>query len=102
MKPYYTAEVESEIWVMRQLGLKGDIPYADKVTPIIAIIATTKLHCNYLGPDPHTTRVGMLKPEALTKHVKKFRKQMNYPAAGGKLVCWVALDADEIGEERFG
>lgn len=76
-------------------------PYADKITPSIAIVASTKPHHNYHdpGPRPHTARVEMLKPEALTKHVKNFRKQMNHPVTGGKLVCWVALDADKIGEE---
>jgi hypothetical protein len=68
---------------MRQLGLKGDISYADKITPSIAIGATTKLHRNYHGPGPRTARVGLLKPEALTNHVKKVKKQMIHPAAGG-------------------
>jgi hypothetical protein len=77
MKPYHTPEVESGIWVMRQLGLKGDIPYVDKITPAIGIIVTSKPHPNHQGPGPRTARVGELKPEALVKHIKRFRKQMN-------------------------
>jgi len=98
MKPYSTLEVASEHWVMRELGLQGPIPYADKIKGSVAIVLTNKPHPKHHNRGPRTARVGEVKEEVLRKHVDKFRKQINHPLAQGRLICWVGLNANEIGE----
>jgi hypothetical protein len=99
METYMTPEVESEKWVMRELGLKGPIPYEDKIKGAWCIILTDKPHPNHHNQGPRTARVGEVKPEVLRKHVNHFRKSINLPAAKGRLICWVGLNANQIGEE---
>jgi hypothetical protein len=96
MKAYNTPEVSSEHWVMRELGLEGPIPYADKINAAVAVVLTTKPHPNHHGPGPRTARVGEVKPTILQKHVDKYRAVMK---KYGRLMCWVRLNASEIGEE---
>ncbi|CAG5180893.1 uncharacterized protein ALTATR162_LOCUS9490 [Alternaria atra] len=93
-------QVQSEHWVMRELGFKGDFPYADKITGILGIYLTEKAHPNRSLPGPRTTKLGHVKPEVLKKWVEKHRKELNkrdVPGIGW-LIMWVALRMDEIGE----
>ncbi|KAH7122647.1 hypothetical protein B0J11DRAFT_608133 [Dendryphion nanum] len=99
LEPFMAPEVDSEIWVMRKLGLKGPIPYEDKITPCGCIVMTDKPHPNFHGSGPRTARIGMVKPEVLQKHVERFRKQ--FDKFGGERIIHVALDAREIGEESI-
>jgi hypothetical protein len=101
MQPYRVAVVAPEIWVMRELGLTGPIPYEDKIKGAIELCLTNKPHPR-AKPGPmgmRTASIGYVKPEVLRTHVEKFRKIMALPKARGKLVCWVMLSKDEIGDE---
>jgi hypothetical protein len=97
-KEYGTPEVASELWVMRQFGFQGPIPYEDRIKPVLAIIMTTKPHPNHPLPGPRTATIGEVKPDVLTKYVDRLRKQIALPIAQGKLMGQVALNAEEIGE----
>ncbi|KAH7083789.1 hypothetical protein FB567DRAFT_594305 [Paraphoma chrysanthemicola] len=99
MKEYSTPEVASEIWLMRELGLKGPIPYENKIKPALAVVLTSKPHPKHHNQGPRTAQVGMVKPEVLRKQVEKYRKNMAHPLAKGRMIGWVRLGADEIGEE---
>ena len=101
MKAYVTPEVESEHWVMRELGHQGPIPYEDKIKGAWGIILTNKPHRNHHNQGPRTAQVGPLKPEVLRKHVEKYRKCIDQPRAQGRLICWVGLNVNEIGEETL-
>jgi hypothetical protein len=101
MKSYSTIEVESEHWVMRQLGFEGPVPYADKIKPAWGIGLTMKPHPNHHGPGPRTAQLGRVYPKVLRKHVERYRAQMNSAIAQGKLIGWVHLNADQIGEESI-
>jgi hypothetical protein len=101
MKSYTTPEVASEHWVMRELGLEGPIPYADKIKPAMSIILVDTPHPSHHNQGPHTAHVGEVKPEVLRKHAEKYRKVMNQPPANGRLISWVGLSANQIGEETI-
>jgi hypothetical protein len=94
-------QVQSEHWVMRELGFKGDFPYADKITGIIGIYLTEEAHPNRSLPGPRTTQLGHVKPQVLRKRVEEYRQQVNRPDIRGirLLMMWVALGMDQIGEE---
>lgn len=102
VKEYITPEVASEHWVTHELGYPpGPIPYDDKIKGALAIILTNKPHPKHHNQGPRTARVGEVKPEVLRKHVVKYRKAMNLPAGKGRLMCWVGLNSNEIGEETM-
>jgi hypothetical protein len=101
MKSYTTPEVASEHWVMRELGLEGPIPYADKIKPAMSIILVDTPHPNHHNQGPRTARVGEVKPDLLRKLVEKYRKVMNQSPANGRLISWVGLSANQIGEETI-
>ncbi|CAO2655317.1 Nn.00g103810.m01.CDS01 [Neocucurbitaria sp. VM-36] len=101
MKEYTTPEVSSEHWVMRELGYQGTFPYEDKIKGAWAIILTNKPHRNHHNQGPRTAQVGPVKPEVLRKVVEKYRKNINQPLAQGRLIGWVGLNVDEIGEETI-
>lgn len=86
---------------MRELGFKGEFSYADKINGILVIHLTEKAHPNRSLPGPPTTQLGHVKPEVLKKWVEKHRKELNkrdVPGIG-RLIMWLALRMDEIGEE---
>tara|TARA_R110002003_G_scaffold109_12_gene9226 strand:- start:12628 stop:14235 length:1608 start_codon:yes stop_codon:yes gene_type:complete len=99
MKEYATPEVGPELWVMRELGFRGPIPYEDKIKPAHAIVLTSKPHPKHHNQGPRTAQIGMVKPEVLRKQVEKYRSQMAHPLAKGRMIGWVRLGADQIGEE---
>ncbi|KAI4614511.1 hypothetical protein J4E83_007165 [Alternaria metachromatica] len=96
-------QVQSEHWVMRELGFKGDIPYADKITGISGIYLTTKAHPNRSLPGPRTTRLGAVKPKVLMKVVERHREEVNQPTIPGieLLMMWIALGPNDLGEESI-
>jgi hypothetical protein len=101
MKSYTTPEVASEHWVMRELGLEGPIPYADRIKPAMSIILVDTPHPNHHNQGPRTARVGQVKPDLLRKLVEKYRKVMNEPPANGRFISWVGLSENQIGEETI-
>jgi hypothetical protein len=101
MKEYKSVEAAPEHWVMRELGLEGPIPYADKIKSSLAISLTMKPHPNHHGPGPRTAQLGRVYPKVLRKHVERYRAQMESEVAQGKLIGWVHLNADQIGEESI-
>jgi hypothetical protein len=88
---------------MRELGFKGKIPYADKITGILGVYLTEKAHPNRSLPGPRTTQLGAVKPEVLRKFVKKHRDEVNDQKIPGAklLIMWVALGLNDIGEESI-
>lgn len=96
-------QVRSEHWVMRELGFKGDIPYADKITGVLGIYLTNKAHLNRSLPGPRTTQIEAVKPEVLRKVVEDHREQVNRPDLPGieLLIMWIALGTHQIGEESI-
>ena len=98
---YMTPEVASEHWVMRELGYEGPFKYEDKIKGAYLIVLTTKPHPNHHNLGPRTAQIGRVKPEVLRKHVQKYRKIKDQPPANGRLICWVGLHTDEIGEETI-
>jgi hypothetical protein len=92
-------QVESEHWVMRELGYKGPIPYEDKIKSVLGVYMTTKPHPNRPLPGPRTLRLGAVKPEVLRKHVESYRQQLQHPLTGGRALAWISLGEDQIGEE---
>ncbi|KAF1847092.1 uncharacterized protein K460DRAFT_413897 [Cucurbitaria berberidis CBS 394.84] len=101
MKAYITPEVASEHWVMRELGYQGAFPYEDKIKGALCLILTNKPHPNHHNQGPRTAQVGDVKPEVLRKVVEKYRKNINLPLAHGRLIGWVGLNVDDIGEETI-
>ncbi|KAF2024807.1 hypothetical protein EK21DRAFT_117439 [Setomelanomma holmii] len=99
LETYMTPEVGSEHWIMRELGFEGPIPFEDKIKGSWNIVLTDKPHPNHHKMGSRTAQIGMVKPEVLRKHLKKYRYGMNLPQAQGRLMCWVGLHVDEIGEE---
>ncbi|KAI4619339.1 uncharacterized protein J4E87_007589 [Alternaria ethzedia] len=96
-------QVASEHWVMRELGFKGEIPYADKIIGVFGLYLAKEPHPNRSLPGPRTLRLGAVKPEVLRKAVEDARERVNIPGIPGiELVMkWIALGTNQIGEESI-
>jgi hypothetical protein len=98
-KHWQGPQVESEHWVMRELGYQGPIPYADKIKGIHSVSLTSKPHSNRSQPGLRICQLGFVKPEVLRKHVEKHRKELEHPLMHGRALVWVSLSEHQIGEE---
>lgn len=99
MKVYATPEVASEQWVMRELGYKGKFQYEDLITSCVKVFLTEKPHPHHHYDGPRAIRVGEVLPNVLRTYVDRYRRHMGLPAAQGKLIGWVGLTMEEIGED---
>lgn len=98
MKEYETPEVNSEHWVMRQLGCPGTIPYEDKIKGCFRVGMTMKPHPLHKSPWPRSVELGAVLPEVLQDHVDKSRKQSSkYP----KHICWIGLQLGDINRTPY-
>lgn len=101
MNKYSSPEVASEHWIMRRLGYKGDIPYADMIKSSVEIGMTAKPHPDHRRQGLRMAQIGEVNEAILEKRVEELRGQMDGPLARGRLICWVGLNANQIGESSI-